>query len=350
MSIFQKVFLTAFVILLGFFVYILAPVVTPFLLGGLLAYLGNPLVNKLVRCHLPRVLAVSVVFIFILALVVWLLVELVPLLEDQVLLLVNKVPVFLNWLQNTAVPWVETKSGINITDLDFTAMTSVFTADWQQTGHLATGFFKTLAHSGMAVFVILLNLILIPVVTFYLLRDWLVLTKKSKDLIPRKYLPVTTEILTECNEVLGAFFRGQLLVMLALGIFYSVTLKFIGLEFAVLLGVIIAALSIVPYLGTIIGLIIGIVAVLFQFADVQHIFYILGIFVAGHVLESLILAPLLIGDRIGLHPVAVIFAILAGGRLFGFLGVLLALPVAAVVMVWIRYFHHHYLSSSFYQK
>ncbi len=123
-----------------------------------------------------------------------------------------------------------------------------------------------------------------------------------------------------------------------------------GLDLALLIGVLIAILSIVPYLGTIVGLAIALIATLFQFSDVSHLVYVVLIFVAGHVLESLILAPLLIGDRIGLHPVAVIFAILAGGELFGFLGILLALPVAAVIMVWVRYVFSHYMNSRFYQR
>lgn len=346
---FQKALLMASVVLLGVAVYFLSPILTPFLVGALLAYLGNPLVNRLVKWHLPRTLAVTVVFIFILGLVSLSLVALVPLLEDQIVLLVNKIPPFIAWLESSVIPWVEARFNIDISSIDINSITSAITADWQQTGHVATRVVKTLAHSSAILFAVLLNLILIPVVTFYLLRDWLVMIKKSKDLIPRKFLKPLTEIFSECNEVLGAFFRGQLLVMLGLGIFYSAALGVAGLDLALLLGVLIAVLSIVPYLGTIIGLAIAIVAVLFQFADATHIIYILIIFTVGHILESLVLAPLLIGNRIGLHPVAVIFAILAGGELFGFLGILLALPVAAVIMVWVRYVLHHYVNSRFYQ-
>ena len=350
MSGFQKLILMSSVVLLGLLMYLLSPILTPFLLGALLAYLGNPLVNRLVKWHLPRTFAVSIVFVFILSLVTLLLISLIPLLEDQVILLVNKIPPFFAWVQSTVIPWIEKRLGVDISSIDVNSITSTITADWQQTGHIATRVFKTLAHSSVALFAVLLNLVLIPVVTFYLLRDWLVLIKKTKELIPRKYIGTATEILSECNEVLGAFFRGQLLVMLALGVFYSGALSIAGLDLALLLGVLIAVLSIVPYLGTIIGLALAVIAVLFQFADITHIVYILIIFAVGHVFESLILAPLLIGDRIGLHPVAVIFAILAGGELFGFFGILLALPVAAVIMVWVRYIYRHYLNSQFYQK
>jgi predicted PurR-regulated permease PerM len=350
MSGFQKMFLMLSAIFLGVVVYFLSPILTPFLLGGLLAYLGNPLVNRLVKWHLPRTLAVTIVFVFILSLVAILLTSLVPLLEGQIILVVNKLPAFLTWIQLTVVPWIQSRFGVDISSIDVNSIKSTITADWQQTGHVATRVFKTIAHSSVMLFAVLLNLILIPVVTFYLLRDWLVLIKKTKNVIPRKYLGEATEILSECNEVLGAFFRGQLLVMLALGVFYSAALKIAGLDLALLIGVLIAILSIVPYLGTIVGLALAVIAVLFQFADTTHVFYILIVFVLGHVIESLVLAPLLIGNRIGLHPVAVIFAILAGGELFGFFGILLALPVAAVIMVWVRYIYHHYLNSKFYQK
>lgn len=342
--------LMAGVVLLGIVVYFLSPILTPFLLGALLAYLGNPLVNRLVKWHLPRTVAVTLVFIFILGMVSLLLVSLIPLLEDQLILFINKIPTFLGWIQATVIPWFEARFGVDISSIDVNSITSTLTTDWQQTGHVATRVFQTVAHSGVFLFAVLLNLVLIPVVTFYLLRDWLLLINNSKDLIPRKYLKPMTEVFSECNEVLGAFFRGQLLVMLALGIFYSLTLKLAGLDLALLIGVLIAVLSIVPYLGSIVGLAIAVVAMLFQFPDVAHLMYILIIFAVGHALESLILAPLLIGDRIGLHPVAVIFAILAGGELFGFFGILLALPVAAVIMVWVRYVLHHYVNSRFYQK
>jgi len=350
MSGFQKLLLMSSVVLLGLVMYLLSPILTPFLLGALLAYLGNPLVNRLVKWHLPRTFAVSIVFIFIISLVTVLLIFMIPLLEDQVILLVNKIPLFLNWIQFTVIPWIETRFGIDISSIDVKSITSSIAGDWQQTGHIASGVFKTLAHSSVTLFAVLLNLVLIPVVTFYLLRDWLFLIKKTKELIPRKYIKTATEILSECNEVLGAFFRGQLLVMLALGIFYSGALSIVGVELALLLGVLIAILSIVPYLGTIIGLALAVIAALFQFADISHIIYILIIFAVGHIFEGFVLAPLLIGDRIGLHPVAVIFAILAGGELFGFFGILLALPVAAVIMVWVRYIYRHYLNSQFYQK
>lgn len=350
MSSAQKMLVMCLVLFLGVAVYFLSPILMPFLIGGLLAYLGNPLVNRLVKWHLPRTLAVIGVFIFIIAAVVLILIALIPLLEDQLILFSQKVPTFINWLQTVVIPWFEARTGIDIASIDVSGLTSSLTPDWKQTGHVALRVFKTITHSGALLFAVGLNLILIPVVTFYLLRDWLVLLDKTKKLIPRKYVKTMTALFAECDEVLGAFLRGQLLVMLVLGVFYTCALGIMGLDLALLIGVLIAVLSIVPYLGTIVGLAIAVIATLFQFSDAYHVMYVVGIFVAGHVLESLVLAPLLIGDRIGLHPVAVIFSILAGGELFGFLGILLALPVAAVIMVWVRYVFSHYMNSRFYQR
>lgn len=349
MSGFQKVGIWIGVLFLGFVTYLLSPILMPFLLGALFAYLGNPLVDRLVKWHVPRVMAATLVFMGIMIAVAGFIISVIPVLEDQFIALIDKIPGFVAWIQASVVPWIETTFHVDIASFDVNTVTSAITGgDWHQTGQVATRIFKTIGHSSVILFAVLLNLILIPVVAFYLLRDWPVLIRNSRDLIPRKYIKSSSEIFEECDEVLGAFFRGQLLVMLGLGIFYSVALGFTGLNLALLLGVVIAILSIVPYLGTILGLAIAIIAALFQFADVAHIVYVLIIFAVGHVLESFILTPLLIGDKIGLHPVAVIFAILAGGTLFGFFGVLLALPVAAVIMVWVRYFIHHYVNSRYY--
>ena len=343
MSVFQKSLVLVTGLGLCVLGYWLTPILTPFLVGGLLAYLGNPLVNYLMKWKLPRLVAVIGVFMLMFGVVLCLVILLIPLLENQIIMSIGKLPEFIHWIQDTVIPWLSTHFDINIK----TAILS----GWQQAGQVADKVLKTITHSSMALFAILINIVLIPVVMFYLLRDWPALVKKTRDLIPRKYLPMLSEILTESNEVLGLFFRGQLVVMLALGIIYSTGLAIIGLNLSLLIGVVIAVLSIVPYLGTMIGLGLAIIAALFQFQALAFmpVVYIIILFIVGHILEGMVLTPLLIGDRIGLHPVAVIFAILAGGQLFGFFGVLLALPIAALIMVWVRYIHRHYLNSRFYR-
>jgi predicted PurR-regulated permease PerM len=188
------------------------------------------------------------------------------------------------------------------------------------------------------------------VVTFYLLKDWEKMLAGIQQLFPRSVESLWVRFFTECNEVLGAFFRGQLLVMLGLSIYYTIGLRWIGLDLALLIGLCIGLVSVVPYLGFIVGLVLALLTTALQFHDVWHLLYVLMVFAFGSILENVILAPWLVGDRIGLHPVAVIFAVLAGGQLFGFTGVLLALPSAAVIMVLVRYITERYMQSVIYNN
>jgi predicted PurR-regulated permease PerM len=195
----------------------------------------------------------------------------------------------------------------------------------------------------------LVNLLLIPVVSFYLLRDWDLMVARLRGLLPRNHEGLVVKLARECHEVLGAFLRGQLLVMLALGVMYAVGLMLIGLELGLLIGVLAGLASIVPYLGVVVGIGAALTAGLFQFGgDFYPLLAIAAVFCVGQMLEGMLLTPWLVGDRIGLHPVAVIFAIMAGGQLFGFTGVLLALPVAAVIMVLVRHAHDLYKLSDLY--
>ena len=196
----------------------------------------------------------------------------------------------------------------------------------------------------------LMNLVLIPVVTFYLLRDWDLLIKGIRELLPRKIEPTVSTLASEINEVLGAFVRGQLMVMFALGVIYTAGLWLIGLDLAFIIGMGAGLLSVVPYLGTVVGLVAAVLAAVFQFQDLFHTIMVLLVFGAGQALEGMVLTPKLVGDRIGLHPVAVIFAVLAGGQLFGFLGILLALPVASALNVLVRHFRDEYTKSDLYHE
>lgn len=349
MTLFQKSAALGAVLLFCILAYLLSPILTPFLIAAFLAYLGDPLVNKLVKLHLSRSLAATIVFTVILLLLLGLIILLVPLLSDQIQILIQKIPVIVAWAQETIIPWLQTHFDITA-NLDPASVKETLMAHWQQAGNIADKVVKTIGQSTRVLFEILMNLVLIPVVTFYLLRDFPKLTRQMKNFVPRKYISDLSKLLTQCNAVLGAFFRGQLLVMLILGIIYSTGLMVIGVELALLIGVLIAILSIVPYLGTIVGLLLAVITTLIQFHDVTHIVYVLILFLAGHILEGMVLTPLLIGDRVGLHPVAVIFAILAGGALFGFFGILLAIPAAAVIMVLLKAVHEKYLNSDFYKQ
>ena len=192
------------------------------------------------------------------------------------------------------------------------------------------------------------NIALLPVITFFFLRDWDLMVARVASLIPRNHLDTVGRLARESSDVLGAFLRGQFLVMLILGVMYGLGLWAVGLDLGILIGLIAGLLTFVPYLGPASGIILGCIAALVQYGDWQHLAGVLIVFGVGQVIESYWLTPKLVGDRIGLHPVAVIFAVLAGGQLFGFLGMLLALPVAAVANVLLRYAEQRYTHSRLY--
>jgi len=337
------------VLLFCAFIYVLHPILSPFLVGILLAYLADPLVDRLEKWKLSRTWGVVVVFaLFTLVLALALLV-LIPMLAKQLVSLYQMAPQMLDWLQHTALPWVQTRLGLADGFWKFDKIKAAISDHMGQTTDIVGVILSQATASGLALMAWTANFVLIPVVAFYLLRDWDVMMAKIRSLLPRQREGQIVKLASECHEVLGAFVRGQLLVMLALGVIYAAGLMLVGLQLGLLIGVVAGLAAIVPYMGFVIGIGSAIVAGLFQFGlDPFHMIAIVAVFMVGQALEGMVLTPLLVGDRIGLHPVAVIFAILAGGELFGFTGVLLALPVAAVIMVLVRHMHDVYKESDIY--
>ena len=333
----------------GWLISLLSPILTPFAVAAALAYLGDPLVDRLEDFGLSRTLAVIVVFVLMSLLFIGLLLVLIPLLENQINYLLQRFPDYWNWFAATVLPWLNQRIGIELRMPDGGAIMDLLRQHWQSAGSFAAMLVSSVTQSGMAVIGWLVNLTLIPVVTFYFLRDWDGLMQSIRELLPRKAEPVIMRLAGDANGVLSAFIRGQLLVMLALALIYAVGLALIGLKLALLIGLLAGLLSIVPYLGSIIGIAAALIAAGVQFGDWLHLFLVAAVFMGGQMLEGMVLTPWLVGDRIGLHPVAVIFAVMAGGILFGFLGVLLALPVAAVAMVLVRFAHDSYTRSYLYQ-
>ena len=337
----------------GLLVYLLAPVITPFAISAALAYLGDPFVDRLEkfsirRWKVGRTLAVSIVFVLMLSLLTVVLLILIPLLVEQIRLLIHLFPRWIEWFSGTGLPWLAGKLGFELTDFDPAQFTQVLKDYWRELSSAAFRVVDYISRGGMAVAALLTNLILIPVVTFYMLRDWDPLIRAIHDLLPRNMESEISSTAKEVDEVLGAFFRGQLIVMLALGLIYSIGLSVVGIDLAILIGMGAGLLSIVPYLGSIVGVLVAAGAAIFQFQDVFHLVMVLLVFGAGQSAEGMYLTPKLVGDRIGLHPVAVIFAVLAGGQLFGFLGILLALPVAAALNVLVRRMLLKYRQSELY--
>jgi len=337
------------IVLLCAFVFLLHPILTPFLVALLLAYMADPLVDRLEKVGFSRTLGVVTVFVLFTLILMALLLVLVPMLAKQLFRLYELAPQIIDWIQHTALPWTQAKLGLADGFWKFDKVKAAISEHMGQTGDIVGVVLSKATASSLALIGLLTNLVLIPVVCFYLLRDWDVMMAKIRSLLPRHREGQIVKLANECHEVLGAFIRGQLLVMVALGIIYAAGLMLVGLELGLLIGVIAGLAAIVPYMGFVIGIGSAIVAGLFQFGgDLYPMIGIVAVFMIGQALEGMVLTPLLVGDRIGLHPVAVIFAILAGGELFGFTGILLALPVAAVIMVLVRHVHDLYKDSDIY--
>lgn len=333
------------------FLYAVMPILTPFLVSLLIAYMGDPLVDKLEERGLSRTLGVIVVFAVIVLILAGVLAFLVPLISKQLVKLYGMLPQMVDWVQHTAVPWLHTKLGVPSDILDGDKLKQAFSEHLDKTSGAAGFLLTKVTASGMALFGFVANFVLIPVVSFYLLRDWDILVDKVRGLLPRRGEGAVVKMAKECHEVLGAFIRGQLLVMLALGGIYATGLMLLGLDLGLLVGLLAGLASIVPYMGFAVGITAALLAGVFQFGfELYPLLGIVGVFALGQALEGMVLTPLLVGDRIGLHPVAVIFAIMAGGQLFGFTGVLLALPAAAVIMVLLRHVHEMYKDSDLYTE
>ncbi len=344
----NKTFIIILLVITAIGLYFLSPVLTPFLAAAILAYLVDPLVRVLTWLRVPRLLSVIIVFLTSLFVIVLLFLLLVPLIENQILVLIEVIPSIIAWLQDTIVPKLKEYFGIQqLVNID--TFKATLAENWTKAGGIASWLWKSIMHSSFALIEWCADLILIPVVTFYLLRDWNIVLNGIRNLLPRKIEPTVVKLAKECDSVLSEFFRGQLLVMLSLGVIYSIGLSFVGLKIGIMIGLIAGLLSIVPYLGFIIGISSASIAAIVQFGTFSEVLSVWIVFMIGQAIESTLLTPNLVGDRIGLHPVAVIFAVLTGGTLFGFFGVLLALPAAAVVMVLIRFLNQHYRQSKLYQ-
>lgn len=336
-------------LLAGWLLWLLGPILMPFAAGALLAYLGNPLVGRLMRLGLSRIWAVSLSFFSLVLAIVVALVLVLPLLWQQIVYLEQRLPRVLRWFNREAIPWIEQHLHLRIDRLDMDLITEWLSSYWVEAGSAAGTVLAQVARSGMDFVALAGMLALVPVVTFYLLLDWDELLARIRNLIPRPLLPRVTLMAGECDEVLAAFLRGQLLVMLALGVVYWLGLQLIGLKLALMIGLLAGLASIIPYFGFAVGILAGSVAALVQFGSFHAVLMVWGVFAVGQAIEGWLLQPYLIGDKIGLHPVAVIFAIMAGGQLFGFVGMLLALPAAAVIMVLLRHAHERYQQSTLYQ-
>lgn len=340
-------FVLGALLVVGLLLYLLSPILSPFMFAAILAYICDPIVDRLERWRIPRTVGTALVLLLIVALFALLLLIMLPMLNKEFGLLVKRVPDYFNVINDKFLPWLNARLGANV-QLDVASIRQSVLEHLQGAEGLATKVFSSIKIGGQVVLGFFINLLLVPVVAFYLLRDWDILVAKVDTLIPRRWHDKFTEIVKEVDAVLSEFLRGQLSVMLLMSVYYCVGLWIAGLDFALPVGVITGLLVFVPYIGMVTGLVLATLAALMQFGGIMGLIWVWVVFMIGQLLEGMVVTPWLVGDRIGLHPVAVIFALLAFGQLFGFFGVLLALPASAALLVWLRHLQQNYVSSGIY--
>ncbi len=338
-----------FAIVVAVLLYLLSPILTPFVAAGILAYICNPLVQRMNVHGVPRTLAVVLVMSGLLLLFVLLLLIMLPLLEREVSLFVMRLPEWIEAARLRLLPQLQQWFGVSM-EWDSQTLKNLLVSHWQSAGGVAGKLLPWLGISGGAIIEVLLNLLLIPVVMFYMLRDCVSVGARMDELVPRQRHIWVRQITGEVDGVLAEFLRGQISVMLLMSAYHVLGLWLVGLEFALPIGILAGMLMFVPYLGMIIGLTLATLAALMQFPDLNGVMWVWVVFWAGQLLESFVVTPWLVGDRIGLHPLAVIFALLAFGQLLGFFGLLLALPMSAILLVALRHGKAWYLSSEMYGK
>jgi predicted PurR-regulated permease PerM len=328
--------------------WLLAPVLTPFVVGAVLAYALHPAVERLAARRVPRLLAVLLVEVLFIVALLAVLLLIVPIISKELPLLREQIPTLADRLNRSFSPWLA-QFGIHV-QLDIAGIKAFVLKyldanleDW-----LAT-VLSSARIGGSILLAVIGNAVLVPVVLFYLLMDWPRIVERTQALIPRQKFESVTGFLDECDAMLGQYLRGQLLVMLILAAFYSIGLALFRFDLALPVGVFTGLAIFIPYLGFGLGLLLALLAGLLQFASWYGVIAVAVVFGIGQVVESLYLTPRLVGERIGMNPLMVIFALLAFGHLFGFVGVLIALPVSAVLVVAVRRLRTLYLDSPLYR-
>jgi predicted PurR-regulated permease PerM len=326
----------------------LGPVLTPFLIGAILAYLGTPMVEVAIARGMPRTIATTVVVAFFGLVLIGIFVVLVPLVQSEVALAVKRLPDLLAQASARLSPWLQERFGITMA-FSIDSLRTFVTENVESAHDLSLRVLSGVKTGGLIAVSVLVNLALIPVVMFFLLRDWKMIGERLGELAPRHWRAKSATIVHEIDDVLAEYLRGQLMVMAVLATYYAVGLSIAGLDRAIAIGILTGLLVFIPYVGFGLGLALGIVAALLQWSGWPGFIGVAAVYGIGQLLENYVLVPWLIGERIGLHPLAVIFALLAFGQLFGFAGILLALPVSAALLVGLRHLRAAYLDSPIYR-
>ena len=336
-------------VVMAVLIYEMRAALTPFIAGMAVAYLLDPLADRLEAVGVPRTGAVCIILGTFLAILVIIAILLFPLLQTQIVELAERLPTYIQKLRDAAMPLIErlqaSLSGAEAERLR-TAVGNVAGNVVGWAGQILGGLWS----GGLAVFNALSLVVIMPVVAFYLLRDWDRIVAHIDSLLPRDAAETIREQVREIDVRLSGFVRGQASVCLALGVWYAVGLTVVGLDFGLLVGVAAGLISFVPYLGTGLGLVVGLGLAFAQFDTWLPIGLVAAVFATGQILEGYVLTPRMVGERVGLHPVWVLFALMAGGALLGFTGVLLAVPAAAVIGVLVRFAISRYLQSPLYRS
>lgn len=334
-------------------IYLLGPILAPFLTAAIIAYICNPLVDRIEtwkfgKFKINRTFGSLLVIAFVSLIIMLLLLIVVPMLFKEVALVIDRLPDYLANLRDNIEPWMQKNLGLTL-NLDILHIQKILSNNMQAAAGSLTTAMQTIGTHGLTLIGWVANLLLIPIVLFYMLRDWHPMLASALELVPKHHQKFTKKLASEIDLVLAGFLRGQLTVMLLMSAFYAIGLLLAGLDLAVPIGILSGLLGFVPYLGISLGMILAVLAGLLEFSTLEQLIPIFVVYGIGQIIESFWLTPTIVGDRIGLHPIMVIFALLAGGQLFGFTGVLLALPASAAIAVALRYVRTSYMHSDLYQ-
>ncbi|WP_348648193.1 AI-2E family transporter [Rhizobium sp. ARZ01] len=330
------------------FLLVFSSILLPFVAGMALAYFLDPVADKLERFGLSRIMATVVILIAFIILFALSLMIVIPLLATQASDLLSKLPGYIAQLQSLVTsfnpdilpPWISSQMG--------TIKEGFAGVLAEGAGFLGT-ILKQIWNSGLALVDIVSLLIVTPVVAFYLLLDWDRMIAKVDSWVPRQHVETVRQIATEMNTAIAGFVRGQGSICIILGLFYGIGLTAVGLNFGLLIGLFAGMISFVPYVGSMVGLVLSVGVAIVQFwPEYLWIGAVISIFFAGQFIEGNILQPKLVGKQVGLHPVWLMFALFAFGALFGFVGLLVAVPAAAAVGVLVRFGLQRYLDSDLY--
>lgn len=332
----------------GLILYLVAPILSPFLFAAVLAYICLPLVDRLAT-RLPRWLAVSIVLVLLLLGLSLLVLIVAPMVERQFAALLQNVPDYLDWVRKHFLPWLSSTTGVEL-HLDIEQAKQALADSLRADNNVLEALLPQLTTGGAALIGFFTAVLLVPVMLFYFLRDWHEFMRRIEDLIPRRSHPWAVSFGGEINNVLGEFLRGQIAVILIMCVYFVAALWMAGLEYSLPIGMLAGLLVFVPYLGALVGMLLATLAGVNQFDSIFGLIGVWVVFGIGQLLEGFVVTPWLVGHRIGLHPVAVIFALLMFGHLFGFFGVLLALPASAALLVALRHLRAQYLASDLYKS